>query len=182
MGLLIYLKESTSVPSWIFLSLVAGIGTGILFSAQGFAAQASAPPADVPFAGAMYSFSRAFGQTLGVATSGMIFQNTFKSRILSSSYSMYAGTWSRDASSFVQVVKTWSNEGAEGEMKSVAIGAYVESLRMVWTVLCVLAGVMFVCSVLWIKELGLHTGLETEQGFRFKGDKKNPNATDEESG
>ncbi len=95
---------------------------------------------------------------------------------------MYAGTWSRDASSFVQVVKTWSNEGTEGEMKSVVIGAYVESLRMVWTVLCVLAGVMFVCSVLWIKELGLHTGLETEQGFRFKGDKKNPNVTDEESG
>lgn len=54
MGLLIYLKESTSVPSWIFLSLIVGIGTGILFSAQGFAVQASALPADVPFAGAMY--------------------------------------------------------------------------------------------------------------------------------
>jgi hypothetical protein len=129
----------------------------------------------------MLAFFRAFGQTLGVAISGVIFQNTLKSYILSSSYSIYAGTWSRDASSLVQVVKTWSNEGAEGEMKKFVIGAYVESLRMVWVVMCVLAGLMFMCSVLWIKELGLHTGLETDQGFRFKGDKKNPNAMDEES-
>jgi hypothetical protein len=53
MGLLIYLKEETNTPSWIFLSLVAGTGCGILFSAQGFAAQASVSNADLPFAGAM---------------------------------------------------------------------------------------------------------------------------------
>jgi len=62
MGLLVYLKQSTNMPSWIFLSLVAGTGTGMLFSAQGFAAQASVSNTDVPFAGAMYSFFRAFGQ------------------------------------------------------------------------------------------------------------------------
>ena len=42
MGLLIYLQKSTNIPSWIFLSLVGGTGLGMLFSAQGFAAQASA--------------------------------------------------------------------------------------------------------------------------------------------
>jgi hypothetical protein len=62
MGLLIYLKQSTNVPSWIFLSLVAGTGTGMLFSAQGFAAQCSVSNADLPFAGAIYSFFRAFGR------------------------------------------------------------------------------------------------------------------------
>lgn len=54
MGLLILLKQSTVTSSWVFLSLVPGCGMGILFSAQGFAAQASVSNADLPFAGAMY--------------------------------------------------------------------------------------------------------------------------------
>ena len=53
MGLLISLKQSTSTPSWVFLSLIPGCGMGVLFSAQGFAAQASVSNADLPFAGAM---------------------------------------------------------------------------------------------------------------------------------
>ena len=65
MGLLIYLRKGTKMPSWIFMSLVPGFGLGMLFSAQGFAAQSSASNEDLPFAGAMYSFFRAFGQTLG---------------------------------------------------------------------------------------------------------------------
>jgi hypothetical protein len=73
----------------------------MLFSAQGFAAQASASNADLPFAGVMYSFFRAFRQTLGVAISGVIFQNVFKKKILVTAYSTFADRWSRDASSFV---------------------------------------------------------------------------------
>lgn len=53
MGLLVYLKQSITVVSWVFLSLIAGTGTGMLFSAQGFGAQASVCNADLPFAGAM---------------------------------------------------------------------------------------------------------------------------------
>lgn len=182
MGLLIYLKQSTNTPSWIFLSLIAGTGTGILFSAQGFAAQASASNEDIPFAGSLYSFFRAFGQTLGVAVSGVIFQNTLKSKIQHTVYAIHADEWSKDASSFVQVVKVWSKEGAEGIMREVVVQAYVESLRMVWVTMCVLAGLMFVASVLWIEEIGLRKELETEQGFRYEKRKGASGAgTDEES-
>lgn len=182
MGLLIYLKQATNTPSWIFLSLIAGTGTGILFSAQGFAAQASASNEDIPFAGALYSFFRAFGQTLGVAASGMIFQNTFKSKIQHTEYANYADEWSKDASAFVQVVKKWSKEGNEGIMREVVVQAYVESLRMVWIIMCVLAGLMFVASMLWIQEIGLRSELETEQGFRYEKRKGVSNGTtDEES-
>jgi MFS family permease len=172
MGLLIYLQKSTNIPSWIFLSLVSGTGLGMLFSAQGFAAQSSASNADLPFAGAMYSFFRAFGQTLGVAISGVIFQNIFKQKILLTAYSSNAGAWSRDASSFVQVVKAWSNTGAEGEMKEVVIQAYVESLRMVWMVMTVLAGTAFIMSLVWTAEISLERELETEQGFVYDDEKK----------
>lgn len=167
MGLLIYLRESTNTPSWIFLSLVGGTGLGMLFSAQGFAAQASASNADLPFAGAMYSFFRAFGQTLGVAVSGVIFQNTFKKKLLLTAYSANADSWSREASSFVQVVKAWSADGEEGVMKRAVIEAYVESLRMVWIVMTTFAGAAFVASLLFTAELSLERELETEQGFRY---------------
>jgi hypothetical protein len=62
----------------------------MLFSAQGFAAQASASNADLPFAGALYSFFWAFRQTLGVAISGVIFQNTFKKKIFDTVYLKFA--------------------------------------------------------------------------------------------
>lgn len=120
----------------------------------------------------MYSFFRAFGQTLGVAISGVIFQNTFKKKILATAYAANAEIWSRDASSFVQVVKAWSNSGAEGEMKEVVIQAYVESLRMVWIVLTILAGAAFVASLVWTVEISLERELETEQGFRYDCDEK----------
>jgi hypothetical protein len=61
----------------------------VLFSAQGFATQASASNGDLPFAGVMYSFFRAFGQTLGIAISGVIFQNVFKKKILATVYSAF---------------------------------------------------------------------------------------------
>ncbi|TGO48738.1 hypothetical protein BCON_0231g00220 [Botryotinia convoluta] len=173
LGLLILLKESTSTVSWIFFNLVPGIGLGTLFSAQGFAAQASVTNADLPFAGAMYSFFRAFGQTIGVAISGVIFQNTFQNKILKTSYAVYANDWSKDASAFVQIVKVWSNTGAEGEMKQVVIGAYVESLKMVWIVMCALAGLAFVTSLVFTKEIAMSKELETDQGFDYGyGDRK----------
>lgn len=172
MGLLIYLQKGTNMPSWIFMSLIPGLGLGMLFSAQGFAAQASVSNADLPFAGAMYSFFRAFGQTLGVAISGVIFQNIFKKKILATTYAANAEIWSRDASSFVQVVKALPNTGVEGELKAVVIEAYVESLRMVWIVMTVLAGAAFVASIVWTAEISLERELETEQGFRYDDDKK----------
>jgi hypothetical protein len=165
MGLLIYLQKSTNIPSWIFLSLVAGTGTGMLFSAQAFAAQVSASNADLAFAGALYSFFRAFGQTFGVAISGAIFQNTLKRKIEATAYSMYAGEWSRNASALVEIIKGWSTEGEEGVMREIVVTAYVDSLRNVWIVMCVLAGLMFIANLIWTDELSLDRELETEQGF-----------------
>ena len=49
--------------------------------------------------------------------------------------------------------------------RAVVDGAYVETLRMVWSIMCVLAGVMFMTSVIWIEELSLERELDTDQGF-----------------
>lgn len=107
-------------------------------------------------------------ETFGVAISGVIFQNTFKFKILATPYAAYAAEWSRDASAFVQVVKAWSKEGEEGIMREAVVTAYVESLRMVWIVMTIFAGVIFIASLIWIKEISLTRDVETEQGFIYE--------------
>jgi hypothetical protein len=56
-------------------------------------------------------------------------------------------------------------------MREVVIRAYVESLRMVWIVMCIFAGVIFVASLIWIDEISLTREIETEQGFMYDGRK-----------
>ena len=51
---------------------------------------------------------------------------------------------------------------------------------MVWCVTCVLAGVAFIASLVWTREISLERKLQTEQGFRYDSEKKGP-AVDEES-
>jgi len=53
-------------------------------------------------------------------------------------------------------------------MRQAVVNAYVESLRMVWVVMCIFAGVIFVASLIWIKEISLTREVETEQGFRYR--------------
>lgn len=170
-GLLIDLKQDTNIPSWIFLCLIGGVGTGVLISAQGFAVQSSVVSADLPFASALYSFFRAFVQGLGVAIAGVIFQNTFRKKIEQSAYAEFAQAWSSNASAFVQVVKEWSSDGDEGVMKAVVVQAYVKCLQTVWIVMCVLAGVAFIASLIFMKELSLDRDLDTDQGFRHNGER-----------
>ena len=63
-GLLYLLDVNTTTPAWIFLNLVVGLGTGMLFPSMMFAIQASSTNADLAFAVAMFSFFRAFGQAV----------------------------------------------------------------------------------------------------------------------
>ena len=72
----------------------------------------------------------------------------------------------------MQVVKAWSDVGEEGMMKEVVIKAYIESLRVVWCVMCVLAGAAFIASLVWTREISLEGQLETEQGFIYDGKRK----------
>lgn len=164
LGLLILLKETTTTPQWIFLTLVVGTGGGILYSAQSFAVQASASNADLPFAGAMYSFFRSFGQTFGVAIGGVIFQNRLTAILLDSSNPVVVSNavdWARDASALVEVIKALQDQAIKQEL----VTAYVDSLRVIWEVICVFSAVMFLLSVAFTKDISLDRELETDQAF-----------------
>ncbi|KAL8718066.1 MAG: hypothetical protein Q9225_004760 [Loekoesia sp. 1 TL-2023] len=166
-GLLYLLDVQTSVVSWIFLNLVGGVGMGMLFPSMAFAIQASQKNKDLAFAVAMFSFFRAFGQALGVAVGGTVFQNQMKMKLLAyPALASKAGEYSRDASSLVQIIKAMKDDGVKKNLQH----AYADSLKVVWLTMCGLAAVGLILSF-WTRGLDMNKPLETEQPFI--GEKKN---------
>jgi hypothetical protein len=111
----------------------------------------------------MYSFFRSLGQAFGVAIGGVIFQNRLTAILLDSSNPVTvanAEDWARDASSFVEVIKALQDQAIKQEL----VTAYVDSLRVIWEVMCVFSGGMCILSVAFTKDNTLDRGLETDQG------------------
>jgi predicted MFS family arabinose efflux permease len=170
MGLLILLKPDTSTVAWVFLNLVGGIGTGMLFPAMALAVQASAAVKDQAYAANMFSFFRAFGQTLGVAIGGVIFQNQMKKKLLT--YPLLASMadeYSKDAAGLVGIIKSMP----AGEMKEQLRTSYTDALKYIWIVMTVLAVVALVAN-LFLDEYDMNTELDTERGFKEKEKVRDP--------
>ncbi|KAF2085673.1 MFS general substrate transporter [Saccharata proteae CBS 121410] len=163
-GLLIYLEVDTSTVSWIFLTLVPGLGTGMLFSAMAIAVQASATNEDQAAAVTMFSFLRVLGQTLGVAIGGVIFQNQVKKKLLTyPPLAANATAYSKDASGLVGIIKAMPDGLAKSQLKE----SYVCGLRYVWIVTTALAAVALFSSF-FADGLPLDRALETQQGFKHQ--------------
>ena len=161
-GLLYLLDVNTTTVQWVFINLVSGLGMGIIFPAMTFSIQAATINKDLAFAVALFSFFRAFGQAIGVAIGGVIFQNQLKKKLLT--YPLLApmaNAYSSDASGLVQVIKQMQH----GPARTQLIQSYADSLKSVWIVMCALAGVALLSSFL-IKGFELDRALETEQGFK----------------
>ncbi|KAL8872187.1 MAG: hypothetical protein Q9174_002140 [Haloplaca sp. 1 TL-2023] len=160
-GLLYLLDVDTPTVKWVFLNLVGGLGMGMLFPSMAFAIQASQTSQDLAFAVAMFSFFRAFGQAIGVAVGGTVFQNQMKTKLLAyPALASRADEYSRDASALVQVIKAMES----GPIKENLKHAYADSLKIVWATMCGLAAVGLILS-LGTKGLDMNKPLETEQGF-----------------
>lgn len=137
---------------------------GVLFPSMAFSIQAATINKDLAFAVALFSFFRAFGQAIGVAVGGVIFQNQLKKKLLT--YPLLApmaGVYSSDASGLVQIIKTMQH----GPPRTQLIQIYADPLKLVWIVMCALAGVALLSSFL-IKGFELDRALETEQGFQVE--------------
>ena len=163
-GLLVLFDVDTSIPAWILIGLVPGLGLGILFPSMQFAIQAASSNANLAWAVAMFSFFRAFGQTIGVAIGGVIFQNEMKKHLLTyPHFAARAAELAKDAAGLVQII----NDMPAGQDKYDLRKAYAKSYRSINIVLCALAGVALIAS-LFLKSYDLDRALETEQGLKVK--------------
>lgn len=167
MGLLCYLDVETSIPAWIFINIVPGIGLGLLFPSLGFAIQASATNDTLAIAVGMFSFFRAMGQAVGVAIGGVVFQNRMYHNLLQyPSLAPMASAYSQDAAGLVEVIKGMSDGPEKLGLRTV----YTDSLRIVYAVSCVVCGVALALSLL-TESYDLNRALESNQTLRSE---KNP--------
>jgi hypothetical protein len=128
------------------------------------AVQASAVVKDQAYAANMFSFFRAFGQTLGVAIGGVIFQNQMKKKMLTFPLlADVASEYSRDAAGLVQIIKNMP----AGEMKEQLRTSYTDALKYIWIVMTVLSA-LALFATMFIDEYSMDTALETEMGFKDK--------------
>lgn len=142
-GILCLLQVDTSIPAWIFLDLVSGIGLGIAVPAVAFAVQASVAPELVPLAITLSTFFRSFGQSLGVAIGGAIFENRVRATLSANPHlTALASRYSRDAFGVIALLQK-TDEETRYEIRS----AYVESLRTVWAVGCAVSGLSLIASL-----------------------------------
>lgn len=168
-GLLYLLSPTTTIPAWIFLMLVSGIGIGLLFPAMALAIQASAPPKDIAIAAAMFTFFRCFGQTIGVAVGGVVFQNRMAANLASyPSLSGSAMSYSLNVVSLIRQINTMPNGDP---MKAILKTALAHSIRPIWALMCGLAGLALMTTV-FIKHYDLNQKLTTEQGFEGQNKRK----------
>lgn len=152
-GLLYLLGTGTTVTQWVFLNIPFGIGVGMLFTAELLAIQAATKyvmtiqlnPSEGGFrlwpmltpcrpelngeAAGFFSFIRIFGQALGVAVSGVIFQNSLKQKLLRiPGLASLADEYSRDATAIVALI----HEMADGDTKTRMIQAFSDALSSIW--------------------------------------------------
>lgn len=143
MGLLCLLKANTGTVTWIFLNLVPGVGIGMVLPSVALAVQASATSENLAIAVATSTSFRGFGQSIGVAIGGVIFQNQMKSNLQHyPGLQSLADEYSGDAASMVEVIR-----GMHGHVKGDLQQAYADSLRIVWAFCCGISGVIFIVSL-----------------------------------
>lgn len=156
------LDIDTGVAIWIVLTTVPGVGLGMLFGSMEFAVQAASSDADQAFAVATFSFFRTFGQAVGVAVGGVIFQNQMmKSLRGSRNYADQAAALAKDAAALVQIIADTPEMEKRLELRQ----AYMRSLRTIFLVLGVLSFVAFVLAF-WIKDYDMDRPLNGQQGFK----------------
>jgi hypothetical protein len=130
---------------------------------MGASVQAAMDVKDIAFGVAFYSFFRAFGQGIGIAVGGVIFQNQIRTKILG--YPLIADmadAYSQDATALVRVIGSME----DGDAKVQLIQAFADALKVIWIVMCVLAGIAGISS-LFIRGYSLDQTHVTEQGFDY---------------
>lgn len=175
-GLLLLLKPETGVAAWIWLNVPVGIGTGMLFPAMALSIQAACDPILNGEAAAFYSFLRTFGQSVGVAVSGVIFQNVFRRKLEDlPAFAPVAFEYSRDATSVVGII----NRMPESPDRLDLVVAFNEALHTIWISLIAFAAVGMLASVL-LRGYSLNQQHVTQQGL-IQSDRKEDKSGNEMS-
>ncbi|KAK5735567.1 hypothetical protein LTR17_008100 [Elasticomyces elasticus] len=158
----VVLHVHASTATWVIVNLISGIGLGMLIPSLTFAVQAAVPNKDQAYGVSLFTFFRAFGQCVGVAIGGAIFQNSMKREISRhASIAEHASEWSAEASSLVQVIKHMEHGVARDDL----LESFANALIVVWMVMVALSTVALILS-LGTQHYDLDRPLETDQALQ----------------
>lgn len=133
------LYDETTPFSRIYGITILGSGAlGCLFSSTIMALQASVEIRDIAVVTGLGNFSRILGGALGVAISSAIL-NSHLTQELPQVLPLAEAKKIMESSDYV-------NHGLPEEYKTIAIGIYVNGLRLIWYVLVAMAGLGFIAS------------------------------------
>ncbi|KAJ5198036.1 uncharacterized protein N7498_007153 [Penicillium cinerascens] len=163
-GLLILLKANTTVPQWIFLQAVSGLGIGLLFPSIALAIQSSVPQREVSMAATLNIFFRSMGQTIGVAIGGAILGNQLPKHLSAAVSKEALGQLQGQAMNLVTLGDLLKQLPASSSEATEIRQALVNSFRVIWMVMCGFGGINLILSI-FIKEFDMNQSHETEQGF-----------------
>lgn len=99
------------------------------FTSTSLAIQAAGRPQDAAHSITFYAFIRVFGQSLGVAIGGVVFQNQIQKELRKySSLAPLANEYSKDATALVSIIHGMDDGASE---KLHLVGAYANAIRTV---------------------------------------------------
>lgn len=134
----------------------------MLFGSMEFAVQAASSDKDQAYAVATFSFFRTFGQAIGVAVGGVVFQNQMIKNLRGSkSFATQSRDLARDAAALVQLIK----ETADPDQKLELRLAYMRSLRTIFIVLGAISFASFLLAF-FIRDYDMDRALTGNQGFK----------------
>lgn len=161
-GLFSIMNQYTSTAAWVWINIVAALGTSMLSNTLLPAFQASLEEADQAAATASWAFIRSFGNIWGVAISAAIF-NSFtaayapmvddpRARVLLTSGNSYSSATKAFVESFQEPVRQ--------QIRTV----FTKSLQKVFLIGVPFSGFVFLLT-LFEKEVKLRTELKTDFGL-----------------
>ena len=158
-GISYLLDVDTTVVQWVFLTLCAGIGLGLLYTSLSFINQSASDESSMAFAVSLFVFFRSLGQCVGVAVGGATFQNQISQHLHAiPTVAANASDLSKDNNALIQLIRSLP-DGAE---KSALLHAFADSLKIVWVVLCSLSGLALIGSMC-VRRVSLDRAHHTEQ-------------------
>ncbi|KAL9942429.1 hypothetical protein D7B24_008037 [Verticillium nonalfalfae] len=163
-GLLYLLNPDTPVRHWIPLNLPIGVGTGMLFPAMALSIQAACAPHLNAQAAAFFAFLRTFGQSVGVAVAGVIFQNAFADELAATTeFAAVADQYADEATIVIGII----NGMAPGPDRTVLVAAYADALKTIWLSLLAFAAFCLVLSAS-VKSYSLQQAHDPKQALVTK--------------
>lgn len=161
-GTFILFDENSGAALYVCLQLVTGLGSGLVLGALLPAVQAALTEKDTASSTATWSFIRTFGTIWGVSVPAAIFNsrsNDLSNRIDDPSVRALIANGQAYSHATSAVLLS-----LETNTRDQVISVFTDSLKLVWIVAVVVAGVSFF-AIFAEREIGLRDDLSTSYGL-----------------